>query len=47
MTREIPHNNLKQDELPIKRIFGEAGKKAVIEEIYKIDKRNIYTLNKY
>lgn len=30
MTREIPHNNLKWDELPIKRIFGEAGKKAIV-----------------
>lgn len=29
MAREMPGNNFEWDELPIKRIFGKADKKAV------------------
>lgn len=33
ITGEMPQNNSEWDELPIKRIFGKAGKKVVIFEI--------------
>lgn len=34
MAREMPGNNFEWDELPIERIFGKAGKKAVTFLIY-------------